>query len=1086
MPSLFPINPAALPLVSTRKALLIVDLQNDFVSEDGALPTVEPEGFVGRTLELVKAFRASGAGDVVWVRSEFEQHRPLTPEGDQIIVSDVPIRPNPARGRRPMARMHAGPTLELDEEAFLSAPSDSDKTPCVQKGTSGAGMPADVQAAVVADQDIVFTKTHYSAFSSEQQQLVQMLRGRFVTEMYICGALTNISIYATAIDAGRHGYDTTIVGDCCGFRSEIRHLSAIRQLEELTGSEMVKAADVITKLQPLKNKEKETAQAKALRRRAEYAAAGAHASAVAKRLALQSGLDSAKSESTGLSPTVSKMTLTEASSDDREDAASASQSSQPAGPALVQPQPSPKQAPRPAAAARNGSKKRSQSCEEDSAPADTQAPLEAQDDCTTDLGASEQVDESPLEPHQRRQAAQSARHGAANQSNPKAPSDPHCSADRSLAGAASPTEVRRVSIKPKRIRRTGSEHNSPAKPSHQSTIEDDTTSPRNSEPIDTPSETPDAKPQAPGTGTPADIETTAGSIMPQQQQQTAGAAGPTSSEPMCEGDTTVISNVLSPALAGSAFQRLLDEVSWAGMSHLGGEVPRRIAVQGAVGEDGAMPVYRHPSDEAPPLLPFSPTVLEIKTEIEKHLGHPLNHVLIQHYRSGNDYISEHSDKTLDIAKGSYIANVSLGAERTMIFRTKRPPKEAGALKKTAAAPTSAAASNNDKDDEDDGEAGPRPTESAADKAKRQVQRAPLPHNSLCRMGLATNMRWLHAIRQDKRADRDKSAAELAYGGARISLTFRQIATFLDASQARIWGQGATGKTRHEARDVINGQTPEAVRMLQAFGAENHSSDFDWAKMYGSGFDVLHMGTPKRFCAGTKDAVANMRVALALAELGISCAKGSVEGPDARFEDNDPDRAVVDGHETVLRYLDVVYGPGRRFDQMAAAEVAKRFVRLQQALDLLGRWRAAQQQGQMQDKDDKKTARLEAERIAGLIKKDMAEWEKIAEEAATTTTTTTAVTADATANEDGAETQQQQNDDDRDGRTKPSSSSFILGGSQPSPVDYALWPVLHDMVRECGDGMLQGTYLKAYYDAFKQRSAVGKILGGGSSATPIDR
>jgi hypothetical protein len=499
---------------------------------------------------------------------------------------------------------------------------------------------------------------------------------------------------------------------------------------------------------------------------------------------------------------------------------------------------------------------------------------------------------------------------------------------------------------------------------------------------------------------------------------------PTVSEPMCEGDTTIITQVLPPALAESAFDRLLSEVSWAGMSHLGGEVPRRIAVQGTVDGDGNMPVYRHPSDESPPLLPFSPTVLTIKEEVEKHLGHPLNHVLIQHYRSGNDYISEHSDKTLDIVRGSFIAVVSLGAQRTMLFRTKRPRKDKNGspAKKPAT----------DSDEEPALEDKPQ---------QRQIQRAPLPHNSLCSMGLETNMRWLHAIRQDKRADRDKTAAELSHGGARISLTFRHIGTFLDATQSRIWGQGAAAKTRDGACAVVNGQTPEAVRMLQAFGAENNSNEFDWDAMYGEGFNVLHMGTPKRFCAGTKDKLANMRVALALAELGIAGAKGSIEG-DVRFEDNDVGRTVVDGHDTVLRYLDAVYGAGRRYDQMAGSEVAKRFGRLQRGLDLLGTWRAALEA--MKGRQGGKPGAL-----ASWARKQLAEWEKYAEEAAPS------ITAAADSEE---------------------PPLYICGGSQASPADFALWPVLYDMVRECGEDALPGEHLRRYYHAFGKRSAVAKALG----------
>jgi alkylated DNA repair dioxygenase AlkB len=46
-------------------------------------------------------------------------------------------------------------------------------------------------------------------------------------------------------------------------------------------------------------------------------------------------------------------------------------------------------------------------------------------------------------------------------------------------------------------------------------------------------------------------------------------------------------------------------------------------------------------------------------------------VLIQLYRTGADYISEHSDKTIDVVRGSFIVNLSLGARRTMTLRTKK-------------------------------------------------------------------------------------------------------------------------------------------------------------------------------------------------------------------------------------------------------------------------------------------------------------------------------------------------------------------------------------------------------------------------------
>lgn len=208
----------------------------------------------------------------------------------------------------------------------------------------------------------------------------------------------------------------------------------------------------------------------------------------------------------------------------------------------------------------------------------------------------------------------------------------------------------------------------------------------------------------------------------------------------------------------------------------------------------------------------------------------MNHVLIQLYRTGADYISEHSDKTVDVMRGSRIVNLSLGARRTMTLRTKKDITAAGGEQGT------------------NGEHAPDGDGSAA--VQRTTQRIPLPHNSLFVMGLATNSRWMHSVHTDKRPENTKDPAER---GPRISLTFRHIGTFLitpssptgqeqeQQEQQLIFGQGATGKTRAEARPVVHGGEA-AERLLAAFGAENHQSEFDWENAYGEGFDVLHFST----------------------------------------------------------------------------------------------------------------------------------------------------------------------------------------------------------------------------------------------------
>ena len=203
-------------------------------------------------------------------------------------------------------------------------------------------------------------------------------------------------------------------------------------------------------------------------------------------------------------------------------------------------------------------------------------------------------------------------------------------------------------------------------------------------------------------------------------------------------------------------------------------------------------------------------------------------MLIQLYRTGADYISEHSDKTIDVVRGSRIVNLSLGARRTMTLRTKKDA-------------ITATGSDRGGDDGDGSAIG----------VQRTTQRVPLPNNSLFVMGLETNARWMHSVHTDKRPEHTKDPAER---GPRISLTFRHIGTFLtplapspsspagqEQEQQLIFGQGATGKTRAEARPVVHGGEA-AERLLVAFGVENHQSEFDWEMAYGEGFDVLHFTT----------------------------------------------------------------------------------------------------------------------------------------------------------------------------------------------------------------------------------------------------
>ncbi|KAI3322607.1 hypothetical protein HD806DRAFT_545228 [Xylariaceae sp. AK1471] len=816
---MFHMDPALLPPLTTRKALLVVDAQNDFLAEGGALPAKMPIDLSQRISDLANGFRRSG-GEIIWMQSQFESSRPIADE--QILISDIPSPSSglaAARGRRPRTAplVTESESALISPEAFLTL-DDAGKGPnCVRLGAPGTELHPVVKQAV-GPKDHVLIKTFYSAFKSDE--LLRLLRVRFVTELFICGSSTNVGVMATAIDAASYGYIITIVDDCCGSRSMARHRIALRQITNTTGCEMVPAAKVLGLIKPKSSTPEHVDH---------HQAAGG----------------------TGRPPTVrlhrgNMVAVAPSASDILSSLERLSLRGEPA--------------------------------------ADEHAP---------EIGAQQQ---SP-----------SALQSLARSDHPQTSKE---QTDRDTVGpSAQPSAV------PRRSKESSESVETPPTPI-STTPKDDAAAAHD--------------PFVPST-----IESRKSSSTMTPIQGTHSRE----SETLCEGDTKVIYDILPDPLVQNIFERINGEVNWQRMSHQGGEVPRLVAVQGKVDADGSKPVYRHPADESPPLLPFTPTVDEIRRVVEAKLGHPLNHVLIQFYRHGNDYISEHSDKTLDIAKGSFIANVSLGAERTMTLRTKRQPKDAGP------------GSGSSKDDEPP----------SSDGLKRQVQRARLPHNSLFQMGLATNMRWMHAIRQDKRLAREKLAAELAYDGARISLTFRRIGTFLDGDDKRIWGQGATGKTKDEAREVINGQTPEAVNMLRAFGRENQSTVFDWDLHYGSGFDVLHITAAARLFMSA-DPVVNMRVQLMLAELGIGYARGSMTASSSaddlatltgagvplsdvaiKFVDNDKSKTAVEGQRDIMLYLQKTYGESATSNSSpntSTTNEGRAFERFQQGLSLLDEWRAA--------------------------------------------------------------------------------------------------------------------------------------------------
>lgn len=305
------------------------------------------------------------------------------------------------------------------------------------------------------------------------------------------------------------------------------------------------------------------------------------------------------------------------------------------------------------------------------------------------------------------------------------------------------------------------------------------------------------------------------------------------------GDSYLIENVFPPEVADRAYKEAIAQIDFTSMSNFNSLIPRLVAVEGEVLKDEVIhedvvyniqkkPLYRYPTDVYTEAKHFSSITLELKSRLQAILDElhmedsvktNLNHALIQMYRDGHDYIGEHSDKTLDIKRGSLIVSCSLGASRTMYFKSK-------------------SVCHNSEDGASTG---------------RLIEKIIIPHNSAFIIGPLTNRCFVHGIKQDKRASYLKRDDEVAYNCNRISFTFRDIATFIvtdnestsDSQVYYVCGQGAKVKCCDPATRATTGRNintdddanSQKIQLTEVFAIENRMIDFDWNCIYGDGFDV---------------------------------------------------------------------------------------------------------------------------------------------------------------------------------------------------------------------------------------------------------
>ena len=189
-------NPGVIDPAKT--ALLIVDLQNDFLHPDGAYArggqkSADIAALPGRVLPLARALRDKGG----WIVSA------------QFTLV-------PGKGGEPFISPHL-----KDLRPFLGK---GDFAP----GSWGHSLVDELQPA-----DLVVEKVAYSAFYMTRMEWV--LKKADIETLLVCGIVTNGGVASTVRDAHLRDFRTTVLSDGCAAFSPEVHERAVGDLSTVAG-----------------------------------------------------------------------------------------------------------------------------------------------------------------------------------------------------------------------------------------------------------------------------------------------------------------------------------------------------------------------------------------------------------------------------------------------------------------------------------------------------------------------------------------------------------------------------------------------------------------------------------------------------------------------------------------------------------------------------------------------------------------------------------------------------------------------------------------------------------------------------------
>jgi nicotinamidase-related amidase len=194
-------------------ALLVVDMQNDFVRAGAPQEVPSARGTLPLIRRLLEAFRGSSA-PVIYTKF-------ITGPKEALMWRYSPECAPPVRSCWPgVTRMYQDSDSELEG-------------------------PDIVEEVYPRPDDPIIEKYGYDAF--HHSALDDVLRARHVSHVVIAGTVTQICVANTAFAAFHHGYDTVVVSDAVSSFDEELHRTTLRNIQ-LKYGRVLTAEEVLMEL----------------------------------------------------------------------------------------------------------------------------------------------------------------------------------------------------------------------------------------------------------------------------------------------------------------------------------------------------------------------------------------------------------------------------------------------------------------------------------------------------------------------------------------------------------------------------------------------------------------------------------------------------------------------------------------------------------------------------------------------------------------------------------------------------------------------------------------------------------------------